>query len=241
MAEPDAPSPKGAGGALQKKYGPLPLGIWLLVIGGSLALAFYLNSRNKESDAGTATEDENSYVVDAGDGQYSTVGSGAGGGSSTGSTGSPTYADNDAWYQAAVNYLIAQGYNAGTADAAIRKYLAGATLSVQEQALVNVAITKLGVPPSPLPPPETTPGTTNPNPDDDTTTPPTPTPTTKTITVTVKKWPDKFGSLWGIANYYYGNGAMWTKIYNANKSQIANPDIIQPGQKLVVPDATKNI
>jgi nucleoid-associated protein YgaU len=42
-------------------------------------------------------------------------------------------------------------------------------------------------------------------------------------------------TLWGIAKKYYGNGAKYTKIYNANKSIIKNPSLIYPGQKLVIP------
>lgn len=43
-------------------------------------------------------------------------------------------------------------------------------------------------------------------------------------------------SLWKIAARYYGKGADWRKIYDANKSVIGkNPDLIKPGQKLVIP------
>ncbi len=41
--------------------------------------------------------------------------------------------------------------------------------------------------------------------------------------------------LWNIAKKYYGNGAKYTKIYNANKKIIKNPDLIYPKQKLVIP------
>ena len=43
-------------------------------------------------------------------------------------------------------------------------------------------------------------------------------------------------SLWKIAKAHYGDGAQFPKIYNANKSTIGkNPDLIYPGQKLVIP------
>lgn len=42
-------------------------------------------------------------------------------------------------------------------------------------------------------------------------------------------------TLWGIAKTYYGNGALYPKIYNANKNIIKNPNLIYPGQKLVIP------
>lgn len=42
-------------------------------------------------------------------------------------------------------------------------------------------------------------------------------------------------TLWAIAKKYYGNGNQYTKIYNANKDKIKNPNLIYPGQKLVIP------
>lgn len=42
--------------------------------------------------------------------------------------------------------------------------------------------------------------------------------------------------LWNLAKKYYGNGAQYTKIYNANKGIIgSDPNIIKVGQKLVIP------
>ena len=54
-------------------------------------------------------------------------------------------------------------------------------------------------------------------------------PTAKTYTV-------KSGDcLWTIAKKYYGNGAQYTKIYNANKDKISNPNLIYIGQVLTIP------
>ncbi|MBE6032530.1 MAG: LysM peptidoglycan-binding domain-containing protein [Clostridiales bacterium] len=41
--------------------------------------------------------------------------------------------------------------------------------------------------------------------------------------------------LWKIAEKAYGNGADWTKIYEANSNQINNPNLIYPGQVFVIP------
>lgn len=54
-------------------------------------------------------------------------------------------------------------------------------------------------------------------------------PTAKTYTV-------KAGdSLWAIAAKYYGKGAEYSKIYNANTDKISNPNLIYPGQVLTLP------
>lgn len=42
--------------------------------------------------------------------------------------------------------------------------------------------------------------------------------------------------LWNLAKKYYGDGAQYKKIYEANKAVIgSNPSLIKPGQKLVIP------
>lgn len=52
----------------------------------------------------------------------------------------------------------------------------------------------------------------------------------------VKTYTVKSGDcLWNIAKKYYGNGAQYTKIYNANKGKIKNPNLIYPGQVLTIP------
>lgn len=41
--------------------------------------------------------------------------------------------------------------------------------------------------------------------------------------------------LWNIAKKFYGNGSQYTKIYNANKDKIKNPNLIYVGQVLTIP------
>ena len=42
-------------------------------------------------------------------------------------------------------------------------------------------------------------------------------------------------SLSKIAQEVYGDASDWKKIHEANKAKIPNPDLIQPGQELVIP------
>lgn len=52
------------------------------------------------------------------------------------------------------------------------------------------------------------------------------------LTYTVKKG----DCLWNIAKRYYGDATQWRKIYNKNKGVVGkNPNLIYPGQKLVIP------
>ena len=42
-------------------------------------------------------------------------------------------------------------------------------------------------------------------------------------------------TLSGIAKKYYGNAGLYMKIFEANKDQLDNPDLIKVGQKLRIP------
>ena len=42
-------------------------------------------------------------------------------------------------------------------------------------------------------------------------------------------------SLSKIAQRFYGDANQWPRIHEANRDQIKNPDLIHPGQKLVIP------
>lgn len=46
-------------------------------------------------------------------------------------------------------------------------------------------------------------------------------------------------SLSKIAKKYYGDASQWRRIFEANRDQIEDPDLIQPGWKLVIPPQTR--
>ena len=47
----------------------------------------------------------------------------------------------------------------------------------------------------------------------------------------------KGDSLSKIAKHFYGDARQWTRIFDANKDAIKNPDLIYPGQVIKIPDA----
>lgn len=42
-------------------------------------------------------------------------------------------------------------------------------------------------------------------------------------------------SLWAIAERFYGDGSQWNRIAEANREQVPDPNLIQPGQVLTIP------
>jgi len=228
-----------------KQYGPLPLGAWVAVVGGGLGIAWYTR---QSGNKGTTIVEDTSGIPGVGTGQGSMW---------IQNTPPPAqevaddkFTTNEEWARAAVNYLIAQGYDAALADTAVRKYLESKPLSLSENALIKLALAKYGAPPvllpepPPLPvipPPVVTPPVTTPPPSTGGGTPKPP--STRWIWVT--PWPTKHSTLWGISSTAYGSGAKWPTLYNANRTgvrrpdgsmgMIKNPNLIYVGWKIYVP------
>ena len=49
----------------------------------------------------------------------------------------------------------------------------------------------------------------------------------------------KGDTLWDLSAAYYKDPFMWGRIYNANFSSVANPDLIYPKDELIIPDITE--
>jgi hypothetical protein len=179
VAEGDAPAAGGKLDFLKQKVGPLPLWIWL---GAGIAIILYL--REKQSGGGLSSllggSSSASAVPNEQTDPAGNIGSidpatgyvygtpedlaalAANNDTSTTDTnptspGAATYADNAAWSEAAVNYLVGLGISPTEASQAIQLYLSSQTLTTQQQADVNEAIQALGAPP-------TLPGPTSPGP-----------------------------------------------------------------------------
>lgn len=149
---------------LGKKVGPLPLGVWIAVLLGGLGLAYFINKRQ----GGGSTPIEERLATEPGVG----VGGGQQFENSPPVITDPTpkgYETNDQWARAAILYLLSEGKDPNESTLALSRYISEQPLTSAQQALVGLAINKLGPPPFlPINPPN--------NP----TTPTTPTPTTPT-------------------------------------------------------------
>jgi len=148
---------------LGKQVGPLPLGAWLAVVAGGLGIAYYIN-KNAGKGGGTQIEEPTQGVLEPGVGT---------GGQQfiydPPQTGTPTpsgFETNDQWARAAILYLLSEGKDPNKSTLALSKYIGEQALTNEEQALVGLAIAKLGPPPflpvNPPNPPTTDPPTTNP-------------------------------------------------------------------------------
>jgi LysM repeat protein len=206
--EPDVKAPEGSGGGLKaklgKKIGPLPLGVWLVIAAG---IFYYIYKKNNSgsSTSGQQTDPAGNvgtinpatgYVAGSAEDQaaLSSGSSGLSTGSDSGSAGGSTvagqYADNNAWAVAAINYLVSIGVDATSANTAVTQFLSSQTLTTQQQGEINLAIQRLGAPPSPPEPGgNTTPIVTPPSSATYATNPPTGfTTTTVTGTSIATKW-----------------------------------------------------
>lgn len=164
MAEAEAASSAGSGlsDLAKKKIAGLPAIAWV----GIAALVFWYVKKKQAGSATTASQTDpagNTGTIDPATGyaygtaadqsalaaQSAGTGTGTGTGTSGGSTVSGVYADNTAWASAAINYLVSIGVDAVSANSAITQYLASQSLTTQQQGDVNLAIQRLGSPPSP--------------------------------------------------------------------------------------------
>lgn len=218
-----------AKGFLKTQVGPLPVWLWMVVIGAGLAVAYVIpkltgksssSGTQTSTDAGTAQGNSTGMAIDPATGlPYSMSGYPAGafaGGTNDGQqANSQDYQNLMAVLSQIANEL--QPGSAGTPPPA------------------NVPPVPRPTPPPVLPPaPQVPPVPAR--------VPPTPTPT-NTRTFTVRSWfasPTHAGStLSSIAQIEYGNAALWPKIQAANigryPSLRTNPNLIQPGWVLTIP------
>lgn len=147
-----------------KQIGPLPLGAWVVVVGGGLGIALWSN-KQQDSEPVVVEDVSGDEGVGEGPGWIAVPPPGT-----APEDGDIVYETNVQWASAAITWLIGQGYPPGLANSAINKALAGGTdidgnkMSVQEWSLWSLALAHLGPPPYPVEvsPPTSVPGPTQP-------------------------------------------------------------------------------
>lgn len=158
---------------LKKQVGPLPMGVWLAAIGGSLGIAGVSKMRQKNTAKNTPRVVRNEdvpypYTAPLG----SPVQPGPFG--LAPAPGGPPAAQpietNVDWQRAATTILIGRGFGAYQTQQALSKYLQGThQLTHEESQIVEAALKWVGLPPDPpadvapplpptVPPPTTTTG-----------------------------------------------------------------------------------
>lgn len=221
---------------LGKQVGPLPVGAWVAVVGGGLLIGYYFSkgSADKAND-------------EAASGPLTEPGVGQGGGQfiyeppTSVETPNSDPQTNAEWGRKAINWLIAEGYDAGVSQAAVTKFLTGQNRSLHEQTLINLALIKFGSPPEEVPLPE---GGTPTIPKPPAPKPPTPKPPTSAHkpyfihTVRAGDSPTKI-----LKHYPYIKS--WWVVYVANdklglrpdgsKGVMSNPYDLKPRTRLIIP------
>lgn len=187
MSDPVTHAASATLGRVAHAVGPIPL----LAIAGGVVGGLYLLHRSRSGEPSSAADDaagatdstlSPAWAGTPGTPSYLVVGNPAAGGIATGSssaTGAPEPADNFAWQRKAEIQLIALGYDPITVEAALSQYLQGQSLTQQQGAIVNLALSKFGPPPNPPPAPIVQPPAPTPQPVSD------PVPTTPTTPVPV--------------------------------------------------------
>ena len=234
-------------GALNKMIGPLPLGVWIAVVGAGIAIMVW--QRKTTAPADTSYDVYNDTSADPGVGM---------GGSGQWVNLTPTVesvatssapATNDEWATLAINRAIANGMDPAQADYAIRQYISGGSLDSRGVAIVNEMLRLLGAPPLfmgapvskpvavvPAKPKPTAPSKPAPK--------PTPSkPATPTASGYRKHVVAKGETIASIANKYK---VTWAVVYNANVANatrldgsignIVNTANLTPGTTLIIPN-----
>lgn len=212
-ADPTPKAPKGPSGFFTKKIGGLVVWQYAVILAVMIAFGFwYKSTRNRvsapidtalSSDSVTA-EPESVGSWAGGD----SGGSGGGGGMSY--TPGTTVTSNAQWSQNAANALLGQGQDPTVVQSALAKYLAGQSLSIAEQAVVNAALRSNGTPPEGVVPVVTT----SPN---------------------VNYAPVRGDSLVSIARAFYGDESRWKDIWQMNLTQVENDGKLRQGTTLTLP------
>lgn len=210
----------GLTGSLGNKLGPLPVWVWGLIGGLAFGAVYYIHKKKTDAAAQAAVNTGSAFTTlgaasNGGNaGELATTG--GGGGTGIGGAAGTSLAQ---WAANATNWLIGQGTSPADASNALSAYINGATLTPNQTTLVNQALANFGVPPSGILPVNTATPTPTPTP---ATTPvpapvaPAPAPAAPAATAGRTYVVQPGDTYWGLAQRFYGNGNLYTKIQGAN-------------------------
>jgi nucleoid-associated protein YgaU len=139
---------------LGKQIGPLPLGAWVAVVGGSLAFMFYTRSHaGGSSDSEGDVPATDALLSDVGFGGVGAVGAyvPTNGGVDTPASTTDVINSNVQWGQKVFAFLVGQGNDPATVDKAVRDYTSGISLGAQANALITQGLGKFGMLPESVP------------------------------------------------------------------------------------------
>lgn len=137
-------------GFLTRKAGPLPIGVWIIAVGGGIAIAVYMR-RTAGAGAEVPTEVDDQGFNQGGN-TFTPGGVGGSAGTSNVNPLPTAPADNDEWLQRAADYLVGKGLSGSQVAHSLGKWLGGETLTQQDRAIVDMAIQAIGNPPTAPPP-----------------------------------------------------------------------------------------
>lgn len=214
----------------------VPPYVWIIAVVGGLGVAYVMNKQKGASATNATNSTAPTALVYTGTGQTDNSNT------STGQSTSTGFLTNEAWAQAAKNWLISQGTDAKEASDAVDLYINAQALNAKQNAMISTVTRAIGAPPQSLPP---------------TTGSPTPTQDTwsgsvwgnepvmeKTIGISGTKYTVKDGdTLVGIAKKAYGLAPndyssmsfASDEILNANYQVINDVGHLTPGTQLYIP------
>lgn len=246
MSEPSVPKPKGNPSAvLKRKVGGVPV---IYLVGGVAVVLAVIAWRMKPApdltanDAATAEDGSTDAANPSGSSLLPPMPSGTVVvAPQTPAPEDAPYEDNSTWMRKGVTFLISKGQNPGLAQLALQHYLAGSDLTYSEGAMRDMVVKEYGLPPDGFDAGSTAPKPavavpSSPKPAPAPAPKPVPKPIPKPAPPTTRYHIVRPGeNLTVIGKKYHRT---WQQIYAvpANRKIIGNnPNLIHPGQRLVIP------
>lgn len=124
----------------------VPPYVWVIAVGGGLGVAYFMNRSKTNAATGTNTAAPSALVY-TGSGQTTDTSA-----DSSSSAAGGGFQTNDAWAQAAKNWLISQGSDAKEASDAVDLYINAQALNAKQNSMISAVTRGIGAPPQSLPP-----------------------------------------------------------------------------------------